>query len=541
MRKSNFIKITGFVLVMAGIAACENDDFFELTNPPEFPWLNITEFERAAVSPYNYSFFSDWGGHFLMGDRVIMDGLTDIIYHIPGSSANYPVNEVYNRQTNVEIGRANASFVAGYRAIGVINAALDFYYGEDENPYPNASAADIQHNLRRIAGELHFMRAYAYFHHTLRHCPAPGDPAFSTETILPLRTAFTDAESALNAEFVTTEVIYEVILEDLAKAIELLPEGFIAGLHHPSYQYGRANRFVARAILSRVLFRLGQWDEALQQLDIIIDQNGGRFNLDQDPIEAFNRSDATKGNEVIWQALYYDNELGRTPADATLFTYLDYRAVNGGHGEYFRRSTWHTYSMTNSAAKQLGWMDEELSETDAARRDKRYQQLYHRLEGNRGNILDNPDIYEQQYTNVKEPRIWNDRYFRAPDGQFSNVPVVRLAEMYLTRSIIRYEQGDFQGAADDLNVVRRRAWDAGVAEIDYDLSDDFVTTSTITSEMIHTERMKELSFEGDRLYYLQALKQPLPPGDREGVQALSFPHTGLYWQIPQTELDFRLD
>lgn len=541
MRKSNFIKIAGFVMVMASIVACENDDFFELTNPPEFPWLNITEFERAAVSPYNYSFFSDWGGHFFMGDRVIMDGLTDIIYHIPGSSANYPVNEVYNRQTNVEISRANVSFVAGYRAIGVINAALDFYYGEDENPYPNASAADIQHNLKRIVGELHFMRAYAYFHHTLRNCPAPGDPAYNTETIIPLRMAFTDAESALNAEFVTTEAIYDVILEDLAKAIELLPEGFIAGMHHPSYEHGRANRFVARAILSRVLFRLGQWDEALQQLNIIVDQNAGRFGLDQDPIEAFNRSDATKGNEVIWQALYYDNELGRSPADATLFTYLDYRAVNGGHGEYFRRSTWHTYSMTNSVAKQIGWMDEELKETEAAKRDKRYQQLYHRLEGNRGNILDDPDVYEQQYTNVKEPRIWNDRYFRAPDGQFSNVPVVRLAEMYLTRSIIRYEQGDFQGAADDLNMVRRRAWDAGVAGIDYDLSDDFVTTSNITGEMIHAERIKELSFEGDRLYYLQALQLPLPPGDREGVQELSFPHTGLYWQIPQTELDFRLD
>jgi hypothetical protein len=57
-------------------------------------------------------------------------------------------------------------------------------------------------------------------------------------------------------------------------------------------------------------FRLGQWDEALEQLDIIIDHNGGRFSLDQDPFEAFNRSDASRGNEVIWQAIYYDNEKG---------------------------------------------------------------------------------------------------------------------------------------------------------------------------------------------------------------------------------------
>ena len=77
-----------------------------MTNPPEFPWLNITEFERAAVSPYNYSLMSGWGGHFYFADIVMNDAMTDLIYHIPGASANYPSLEFYNRQTNVETGRA---------------------------------------------------------------------------------------------------------------------------------------------------------------------------------------------------------------------------------------------------------------------------------------------------------------------------------------------------------------------------------------------------------------------------------------------------
>ncbi len=537
----NLSKFTIAGLLVLAVAACERDDFFELTNPPEFPWLNITEFERAAVSPYHYAFFSNWGGSFFMVDRVIADGLSDLIYHIPGSSANYPVNEVYNRQVDVELGRVNDSYIAGYRAIGVVNAALDFYYGEDGNPYPNASAADIQHNLKRIVGELHFMRAYAYFHHTLRHCPVPGDPAFDTERILPLRKDFTDTESAINANFVTTREIYDFILEDLDRAVNLLPEQYTEGLHHPSYRHGRADRFTARSILARVFFRLGQWDEALEQLDIIIDRNGGRFSLDQDPFEAFNRSDASRGNEVIWQAIYYDNELGQSPADATLFTYLDYRAINGGHGEYFRRSTWHTYSMSNSVAKQLGWMDEDLNETPEARSDKRYRQLYHRLEGNRGNVLDDPDVYEQQYTNVKEPRIWGDKYFRAPEGQYSNVPVIRLAEMYLTRAIIRLEKGDLPGSADDLNLIRSRAWDDDAAGISYEASDAFVASATITADMIHAERFRELAFEGDRLYYLQAVKLPLPPGDREDTSDIPFPYAGFYWSVPQSELDFRLN
>jgi starch-binding outer membrane protein, SusD/RagB family len=537
--KRNIASYIMILLLVVISASCEHDEFFELKNPPEFPWLNIEEFERAATSPYNYSFYSGWGGHFAMSDRVVLDGVTDLIYYIPGSTANFPVHELYNRQTTNAISRSDESFSAGYRAIGIANVALDFYYQNNEDPFPKASRNDKEHNLRRIVGELHFMRAFAYFFHTLRHCPAPGHPEFDTREVLPLRKAFTDADAAINAQFVSTRVIYDFILEDLGKAIELLPERFTAGLHHPSYQYGRVNRFAARAMLARVLFRLGLWDEALTQLNIVIDTNEGAYQLNQDPIEAFNRSNNTRGNEVIWQAIHYDVDKGSSPRDFTLFTFLDYRAVNGGHGEFFRRSTWHTYSMTNQVARKIGWMDAQYAETPEARRDKRYQQLYHRLEGNKGVVNDDPDVYEQQYLKVKEPRIWNDKYFRAPNGQFSNVPVIRLSEMHLTRAIIRLLKGNKSGAASDLNIVRKRAWDAMVAGVGYEESDAFVTAVNINEELIEVERIKELSFEGDRLFYLQALKLPLPAGDREGVMPLAFPHNNLFWPLPQSELDFR--
>ena len=128
--------------------------------------------------------------------------------------------------------------------------------------------------------------------------------------------------------------------------------------------------------------------------------NGGMYDLSEDPIQAWNHSSAQKGKEVIWQAIYYDVELGESPKEATLFTYLDYRAENGGHGEFFRRATWHIFSMSNLTMQQIGWMDDNLDVTQEALVDKRYDQLYHRLEGHRGNIDDDPDVYDQQYTNV---------------------------------------------------------------------------------------------------------------------------------------------
>lgn len=476
-----------------------------------------------------------------MTDRVFRECMTDVVYRIPGASANFPIDVIYNRQTDIDDGRNQGSFSAGYKAIGLINTALDFYEQYDGDPFPDASGDDKVHNVDRIAGELHFMRAFAYLHHCYRHAPPPGTPGFSKEKILPYRVSFTDAEAATNARFVSTDTIYDQIERDLQAALELLPEKYVEGLHHPSYAYGRADKNTARALLSRVYFQTGQWELAKEQIDALI--ASGAYSLDQDPIEAFNRSDVSRGNEVIWQSINYDEAHGQTvvPKDATLFTFLDYRAINGGLGEYFRRSTWHTYSMSNAVAKQLGWMDEAGNVTPAALRDKRYTQLFYRLEGNRGIVDDDPKVYEQQYTQVKEPRIWGNKYFRGPDGMHTNVPVIRLAELYLTRSIIRYTEGDLSGAADDLNVVRTRAWDESVAGATYASSDQFVTTESITAEMIHLERMRELAFEGDRLTYLQALVLPIPAGERTNTGEVPFPYNGMYWTIPQKELDFKLE
>ena len=68
-----------------------------------------------------------------------------------------------------------------------------------------------------------------------------------------------------------------------------------------------------------------------------------------------------------------------------------------------------------------------------------------------------------------------------------------------------------------------------------------MTAESITAEMIHTERVKELAFEGDRMLYLEALQLPLPPGERANAENVPFPYEGMYWTVPQSELDFRID
>jgi hypothetical protein len=273
--------------------------------------------------------------------------------------------------------------------------------------------------------------------------------------------------------------------------------------------------------MMRVKLLLGDFDGALQAADRVI--NSGYYKLDQDPIEAFNRSNPSQGNEVIWYALYYDDVMGSIAKVFTSMTKAHYTAINGGRGDSWSRCPWNQFCMSHAAAKYIGWMDDKLGVTAEAKKDKRYEQLYYRLEGNNGDPQADPKIYETQYVHIKQPYIWGDKYFRGANGRYTNVPVMRLAEAYLTRSILRLKKGDTSGALSDLNKIRARA---GLDAL-----------TTITEEDIHKERLKELAFEGDRFFYLQALGKPIGNGDRDASEVLPPPYNNAYWQIPQLELD----
>jgi hypothetical protein len=84
---------------------------------------------------------------------------------------------------------------------------------------------------------------------------------------------------------------------------------------------------------------------------------------------------------------------------------------------------------------------------------------------------------------------------------------------------------DLGQALSDVNAVRQRA---GL---------DALSSSELTEEAIHAERMKEMAFEGDRLPYLQALREDIPNGDR-GSGSLAWNDPSLVFTIPSSEADF---
>src|SRR5665647_947667 len=127
-----------------------------------------------------------------------------------------------------------------------------------------------------------------------------------------------------------------------------------------------------------------------------------------------------------------------------------------------------------------------------------------------------------------------NKYYRGPGGNYTNVPQIRLAEMYLTRSICSFLAGDKAAAVSDLNIVRKRAWDANVAGMSYEASAHYATVSNINEQMINDERLVEMFCENDRIDYLRGLKVDVPNGDR-GTGAVPYTDKGFVWKVPVNE------
>lgn len=517
MKNIKIILLAAIVLLQ--LNSCNETDFFELKHPPEFPYQNVTELERSVLGIYEKGLLNDQWNNPWVNHVILRESVGDHVGFADNPEWDYD-RSVHD--WNVYIFR---SWILFYQVINAANFTLDYLEKNDWNPYPDLSEDDKTYNLNRIIGELYFMRGFAYYHLALMHCPPYGG---GDETpAIPFRKHFAgNVEAATQPELGTSQEIYEFIVEDFKKAKDYLPEKYISGVMHPSYQAGRANKFGAAAMLARTYFQMHDFEKARQECDFVVDQNGGQYDLSEDPIEAYNKSSLARGKEVLMYAACYDE----VEAETKGFWHLS--VLN--HRQNGRFTPWVETHMAAGTLKRLGWMPDPINNktiSDIAKRDKRFQQLFAVREPYLPPLLrrDTSAYYEDR-SYLTYRTIVSDKLERGSKGRYTNYPLLRLSEFYLTRSVCRFMEGDMQGAADDLNVIRARAWDETIGG-----TFQPVTAAEITEEMISNERLIEMFAEGDRVHYLKGLKRDIPPGERD-MAVLPWSSPDLVWAIPTEEL-----
>lgn len=319
-----------------------------------------------------------------------------------------------------------------------------------------ADATEAEKSL--LKAEALFIRAISH-HNLVRVFALPYSSNPTSNPGVPLRiTRPTPEEALLPVARARVSEVYQQIITDL-KAAELIL---------PATNNGRATKWAAKALLARVYFDMADYTNAYTYSnDVIV--NGG-FTLGASVTAPFRNVGPTQVNGgVIFQIINIigDDNSGKL------------------RGEF----------SNNNPSSVLFYMDPALyASFDAMDLRK--------------TLLINPSGATKPFS------------LKYTGSNPVNIPVVRLAEMYLTRAESSVRKGGYVAASvrADYNNLRTLAG----------LSPDI--TSTTDSELltaIQQERRFELAIEGDRYYELRRLKQQ--------IRGLSYSDKTQLLKIPDSE------
>jgi hypothetical protein len=314
-------------------------------------------------------------------------------------------------------------------------------------------------NKNRVEGEALFIRASMYFELVRLFAKTVGDGDFNANPGVPV--VLTPTRGVTDEDYrprASVKAVYDQIIADLTKAESLLPtsNGF------------RATRWSASAQLSRVYLMLKNYAEAGNAANRVLAGSGRTLNSD--------------------------------------FTRLWYTFINGGGtmpSEYLFGIKMTTQDGTNAMntyyGRTIGSIPGTAGRSDCKIRPAHIAQYE---AGDRRNffILSGGSNYTQKHLD-----------------RFGDVPVIRLAEMFLTRAECNFRNNTAVGAAPltDVNAIRTRA---GLAPL-----------TAVTLNAITRERYLELAFEGHNLQEAKRLQRNV------GTFAWNSPK--LIMPIPQREMD----
>ncbi|MFN5938133.1 MAG: RagB/SusD family nutrient uptake outer membrane protein [Sphingobacteriales bacterium] len=314
-------------------------------------------------------------------------------------------------------------------------------------------------NKNKVEGEALFLRSSLFFELVRLYAKFPGDGDMASNPGVPLiltPTSVVDESSYVSRNSV--KEVYDRVIADLTKAESLLPSS--------NSRY--ANKWAAAAMLSRVNLMLGNYEAARDAASRVIAGSG--------------RTLASTFNS-LW--FTYINLGGTTPGE-----YLFYIKVTNQDGvnainTYFGRTI-------GSIPGTAGRSDCKIRAAHIAKYEAGDQRNYFILSG-------------------------GFNYTRKHLDRWGDVPVIRLAEMFLTRAECNQRLGTTVGASplDDVNRIRNRA---GLASL-----------SAVTLNDILKERYLELAFEGHNMPEKKRMKQ--------NIGSLAWNSPKLIFPIPQREID----
>ncbi len=314
----------------------------------------------------------------------------------------------------------------------------------------------------QLEGEALFIRGIMHFELVRLYGLPWGATAGNTQLGVAIKTkpTNTEAEAFEKVPRNTVKEVYDLVIADLTRAVTLLPEE----------NEKRASKYAALAFLSRVYLQQGNYAGALATSNEVIES--GLFKLNASVSAVFSNKNTA---ESIWEIQQNEQNNAGTS--------------NNGMATFY------------ASLPGIGRADVRITASFVSNNypvgDLRRTEWYYIGTGARpGNT------YTSKWKSFSQ-----------------NLPIIRIAEMYLTRA--------------ESNLVLNSAIGATPGEDLAQIKNSIRTNSTApavpTLTDVRNERLIELAFEGQRIHNLKRLQQPTG----------SFPWNDdkLVFPIPQREID----
>lgn len=298
---------------------------------------------------------------------------------------------------------------------------------------------------KKVLGEAYALRALGYFDLVRAFAqPFNNTPDASHMGVPLILESGTSKDNIAKPPRNTVAQVYDAIIADLKKAIELLTE-------QSATQPTRITLNGAKALLAKVYLYQEKWELAEEYATEVLTDGGYSLLSNSSLVNGFK----TKANtEVIF-------EIANNTADNEGTNSVAYFYLQEGYGDMIgTEDLYNSYTVT----------DVRRQFVTRGKRD--------RVGG------EEPAYLISKYTNISDYE--------------ENVKILRLAEIYLIRAEARARQTDKESLAiDDLYEVARRA-DLGAYR-------SIATGDPLIAEILK-ERRKELAFEGNQLFDLNRTK-----------------------------------
>ncbi|CAL1516384.1 RagB/SusD family nutrient uptake outer membrane protein [Chitinophaga sp. MM2321] len=308
----------------------------------------------------------------------------------------------------------------------------------------------------------------------------------------------------------SASLVYEAVIQDLLTAEQSLPDN--------QAEWGRATKAAAEHLLARVYLTRASspqaqptdYSNAAKYADMVIKNYG--FQLLPDPGQVWAQGKENNA-ETIWAVQFTTDPLyGYPDNNACRFFLMQYDVLTGMKRDLPNGTPWKRFRPTKFLIDTL-YKDRTY--------DVRYEKFFTTVwytnaptatlkTGDTAIYLPGKDVTDQEIASKKyllvPPRNYTEKLYPSlnkfqdalrPDNQASGVrPFIafRLAETYLIEAEALMMQGDKQGAADLVNVVRMRAARPGATPTETLANQEAmkVSAAAMNIDFILDERGREL-------------------------------------------------